>query len=166
MRAQGSRGAARAALSHGSRAQRAAVLRRGPQVAPAAVPHKLDLGEVPSPYRLTFLVDLPEVFVVKQPFRPLLAGIGRPACSEVARLCAHLRLFVKLLQQQLVGGGESAATYHVHYDTKKKERCESSGREAPRALRSLRITLRLPASPPLSLYMYSHTLAHPLHPPS
>ena len=90
LRAQGSRGAARAALSHGSRAPRAAVLRRGPQVAPATVRHKLDLGKVASPYRLTFLVDLPEVFVVKQPFRPLLAGIGRPVCSEVARLSAHM----------------------------------------------------------------------------
>ena len=62
------------------------------RVAPAAVPHQFDLGKMPSSYRLTFLVDLPEVFVVKQPLRSLLAGIGRPAFCEAGRRLAHAAL--------------------------------------------------------------------------
>lgn len=62
------------------------------RVAPAAVPHQFDLGKMPSSYRLTFLVDLPEVFVVKQPLRSLPAGIGRTAFCEAGRRLAHAAL--------------------------------------------------------------------------
>ena len=81
------------------------------------MPHQLDLGKVAAAYRLTcvsqvaaawaserwgrvrsrstrglrltFLVDLPEIVVVKQPLRSLLAGIGRPVFCEASRRVAH-----------------------------------------------------------------------------
>ena len=143
------------------------------------MPHKLDLGEVPSPYRLTFLVDLPEVFVVKQPFRPLLAGIG--SALSVARgrplvrscgssVCYHNK------RNSREGEIADALAFRCRPDVRllahsgialrtqrrNKERCESSGREAPRAIRSLRISLSSVTRVAASLPLLAHSGPPPL----